>query len=125
VNYNDLTRHHFESATNAGVLAGPSIRRGEAGSRTQGTWVRFDVQIDSSNRPETLTAVRFLAYACPHVVAVADWIATCAVGLKAESSLPESVLSLQQRFDVPTEKLGRLLILEDAWIAAVSPPYLG
>ena len=124
MNYSDLTRHHFESATNAGVLSGPGTRRGAAGSRAHGTWVRFDVQVDANDRPETLQAVRFLAYACPHVIAVADWIATRAVGLKTECLLPESVLSLQRRFEVPTEKLGRLLIVEDAWIAAVSPPHL-
>jgi hypothetical protein len=28
-----------------------------------------------------------------------------------------------ERFEVPIEKLGRLLIVEDAWIAAVSSPY--
>lgn len=125
MNYNDLTRRHFESAAKAGVLTGPGTRWGAAGSRAQGTWVRFDVQIDTSEGPEMLRAVRFLAYACPHVIAVADWIAVQAVGLQAAACLPESVSSLQQRFGVPVEKLGRLLLVEDAWIAAVSPPSRG
>jgi NifU-like protein involved in Fe-S cluster formation len=123
VKYNELTRHHFETAANAGVLTGPATRRGAAGSRAQGTWVQFDVQIDSNNGVETLAAVRFLAYACPHVIAVSDWIAQQAVGLAAKTLLPESVASLQQRFGVPIEKLGRLLTVEDAWIAAISAPY--
>ena len=46
-----------------------------------------------------------------------------AVGGPAEPVLPESVHALRERFDVPIEKLGRLLIVEDAWIAALSPPY--
>lgn len=121
MNYNDLTRHHFETAVNAGVLTGPNTRRGAAGSRAQGIWVQFDVeiQIDSG----TLQAARFLAFACPHVIAVADWLAQSAVGREAKAMLPESVQSLRERFDVPVEKLGRLLIVEDAWIAALSPPH--
>lgn len=123
VKYNELTRHHFDTAANAGVLTGPATRRGAAGSRTQGTWVQFDVQIDSNHGIETLGAVRFLAYACPHVIAVSDWIAQQSVGVEAKAVLLESVASLQQRFGVPIEKLGRLLIVEDAWIAAISAPY--
>jgi NifU-like protein involved in Fe-S cluster formation len=138
MNYNDLTRRHFESPDHAGVLAGvrpavrlegpaqagvrPAVRRGAAGSEAQGTWVQFDVQIGSS-QGETIDEVRFLAYGCPHVIAVSDWIAQQAVGREAKPALPESVQSLRERFDVPTEKLGRLLIVEDAWIAAVSSPH--
>jgi NifU-like protein involved in Fe-S cluster formation len=119
VSYNELTRRHFETAVNAGELRGPGTRRGMAGSRAQGTWVQFDVQIDLRCRPATLGAVRFLAYACPHVIAVSDWIAAQAVGGEARAVLPENVASLQQRFAVPVEKLGRLLVVEDAWLVAM------
>jgi hypothetical protein len=37
----------------------------------------------------------------------------------AAAHLPESVQALQARFEVPVEKLGRLLVVEDAWIAAL------
>jgi NifU-like protein involved in Fe-S cluster formation len=123
MNYSNLTWRHFESPACAGVLAGVDVRRGAAGSRAQGTWVQFDVRIGSRNRVSTLDAARFLAYACPHVIAVADWVAQNAVGRPAESVLPESVHALRERFEVPIEKLGRLLIVEDAWIAALSSPY--
>jgi NifU-like protein involved in Fe-S cluster formation len=136
MHYNDLTRRHFESPAYAGVLADPGVRlesparagvrpvvrRGAAGSEAQGTWVQFDVQIGSDPRGETIEGARFLAYGCPHVIAVSDWIAERAVGREAHLKLPESIQSLRERFDVPTEKLGRLLIVEDAWIAAVSSP---
>lgn len=133
MNYNGLTRRHFESPGYAGVLAvpderlespaqagvrPPGVRRGAAGSKAQGTWVQFEVQVDG----ETIGEVRFLAYGCPHVIAVSDWIAQQAIGREAKPQLPEGVQSLRERFDVPTEKMGRLLIVEDAWIAAVSSP---
>lgn len=124
MNYSDLTLRHFHSAGHAGVLAGPVVRRGAAGSREQGTWVQFDLQIGSGESGEILEAVRFLAFACPHVIAVCDWIAGQGVGFAPKPGLPESVHSLRERFDMPIEKLGRLLIVEDAWIAAISAPYL-
>lgn len=114
--YSELTRRHFESASRAGVLTGPGVARGEAGSRTQGTWVQFDVQIEQG----IIRAVRFLAFACPHVIAVADWLAEHSVGRAADARLPESVQSLRERFEMPLEKLGRLLIVEDAWRAALT-----
>jgi hypothetical protein len=116
--YNDLTRRYFWDAPGAGALAGPGTFRGAAGSRRQGTWVQFDVQVDPKARPAVVQAVRFMAFGCPHVIAVAAWVAERAVGLDATGQLPESVQSLQQRFAVPVEKLGRLLVVEDAWIAA-------
>jgi NifU-like protein involved in Fe-S cluster formation len=123
MHYNDLTRRHFENAANAGVLAGHGVRRGAGGHRAQGTWVQFDVRIGSGYPAETVEAVRFLAFACPHVIAVSDWLAQRAVGRQATPALPESVQALRERFEVPIEKLGRLLVVEDAWIAAVSSPY--
>jgi hypothetical protein len=64
--------------------------------------------------------VRFLAFACPHVIAVAAWLAEQAVGQELRGQLPESVQSLRERFGVPVEKLGRLLLVEDAWKAAMT-----
>ena len=75
VHYNDLTRAHFEHPLCSGELSGAAVRRGAAGSRAHGTWVQFDVQIDPHDPQQRVSAVRFLAYGCPHVIAVADWVA--------------------------------------------------
>ena len=123
MNYSNLTWRHFENPVRAGVLSGAAVRRGAAGGRAQGTWVQFDVQVGLRGQEPTVEAVRFLAYACPHVIAVADWVAQKTVGGPARPVLPESVHALRERFEVPIEKLGRLLIIEDAWIAALSSPY--
>lgn len=120
--YSALTKQHFDTAEHAGSLTGADVRRGAAGSRAHGTWVQFDMCIETIHGVNVLRSLRFLAYACPHVIAVADWLAQSAVGTEAAPRLPEPVASLQQRFEVPVEKLGRLLIVEDAWIAALSPP---
>jgi hypothetical protein len=117
--YNELTRRYFENAANAGTLTGRGCFRGSAGSQSQGTWVQFDVQVNPEAPALTIEAVRFLAFGCPHVIAVSAWLAERAVGLDAQPRLPEDVPSLRERFQLPVEKLGRLLIVEDAWIAAV------
>ena len=120
--YNELTWARFETAAAAGVLSGPAVRRGSAGSRGQGTWVQFDIQSGPGELHAIVEAVRFHAFGCPHVIAVSDWIAECAVGRELTDGLPAGIPALQQLFAVPVEKLGRLLIVEDAWIAATAPP---
>jgi NifU-like protein involved in Fe-S cluster formation len=115
--YNELTRSYFESAENVGELAGAGVFRGAAGNHAQGTWVQFDLQIKAG----VVAAAKFLAFACPHTIAVSAWLAEQAVGRQVKPLLPESVQALRDRFAVPVEKMGRLLIVEDAWLAAVVP----
>ena len=76
--------------------------------------MQFDIQPDSG----VIRAVRFLAFGCPHTIAVAAWVAEHAAGQELGAALPETVEQLSERFAVPVEKRGRLLIIEDAWIAA-------
>ena len=115
--YSELTRRYFETAANAGELVGPGVFRGAAGDRAQGTWVQFDLRIDAG----AVSAAKFLAFACPHTIAVAAWLTEQAVGQRLKPVLPESVQALRERFAVPIEKMGRLLTIEDAWLAAVLP----
>jgi hypothetical protein len=113
--YNQQTRRYFETAARAGALSGPLVYRGAAGNREYGTWVQFDVQTVSG----ILEDVRFLAFGCPHTIAVAAWVAEQAFGQPAIRRLPDSVQGISLRFAVPVEKLGRLLIIEDAWLATI------
>jgi NifU-like protein involved in Fe-S cluster formation len=113
--YNEATLHYFRTAETAGVLAGPGAWRGTAGAREQGTWVQFDVLIGEG----IIRDARFLAFGCPHTIAVSAWVAERAVGRGARAVLPETVEQLSERFAVPVEKRGRLLIIEDAWLEAL------
>lgn len=114
MNYNDLTRDYFAAAANAGELKGPGVFRGAAGNREHGTWVQFDLQVNAG----AVVAAKFFAFGCPHTIAVSAWLAEQAVGRQLTALLPESVPALRDRFAVPVEKMGRLLIIEDAWLAA-------
>jgi NifU-like protein involved in Fe-S cluster formation len=106
--YSEMTRRYFESAAHVGTL--PQASRGAAGHRAQGTWVQFDVQCEA----DTVTDARFLVFGCPHTIAAAAWLAETAIGTVLRRGMPESVQAMRERFDVPVEKLGRLLIVEDA-----------
>ena len=66
-----------------------------------------------------IRSVRFLAFGCPHVIAACQWVAEHAVGAAAGTQLPEGVHALSARLEAPVEKLGRFLIVEDAWAAAL------
>jgi hypothetical protein len=116
--YSELTWRYFEAAPGVGTL-GPEAARGMGGSREQGTWVQFDLLTASVDSGQRIEAVRFLAFGCPHTIAVAAYVAERAAGTAAVRRLPEPIAALQLRFEVPVEKLGRLLIVEDAWLAAL------
>ena len=121
--YSELTRRYFEQARRRRRAGrGPDCFRGAAGSRAQGTWVQFDVQIEPGGRPAgpRSAAARFLAFGCPHVIAVcflAGRTGGRARDLGAIAARAFSRCASASRCRSP--KLGRLLIVEDAWIAAM------
>ena len=119
--YSALTRRYFERAPGAGTLEGPGVASGAAGNRTLGTWVRFDLRLAPAvDRPAVIAEARFLAFGCPHTIAVAAWVAEQAAGRPLSGELLQPVDALRRSFDVPVEKLGRLLVIEDAWRAAAA-----
>ena len=119
MNYNELTRRHFEHPARLGTLKGPDCYRGAAGSRSAGTWVQFDIRVARTGGGPRVLEVRFLAFGCPHVIAAAALVAEEGEGAASEPRMPQSVDSLRERLEAPVEKLGRLFVVEDAWIAAL------
>ena len=118
--YSQLTWEHFSHAASAGALTGDGIARAAAGSAAQGTWVQFDLRAKRRGFATPLIVeARFQAFGCPHIIAIADWLAGRAAGRGADPRLPEPVGALQQLFGVPMEKLGRLFVIEDAWVGAM------
>ena len=117
--YNELTRRYFDHPARSGTLVGPDCYRGAAGSRSAGTWVQFDVRLERGGAVPRVREARFLAFGCPHVIAAAGLVAEAAEGAAPEPRLPHSVHALRERLEAPVEKLGRLFVVEDAWIAAL------
>jgi cysteine desulfurase len=83
---------------------------GEAGERGQDTWIRFHLLIAD----EVVKDARFEAYGCPHTLAVAAWMTTQLQGRRREALQPGTPKDWAKTLGVPTEKFGRLLVIEDA-----------
>jgi cysteine desulfurase len=84
--------------------------RGEAGGANEGTWIRFHLLVADN----LVRDARFQAYGCPHTLAVAAWIAKALPGRHREALQPGTPTEWATDHGVPVEKLGRLLVVEDA-----------
>lgn len=110
-------RHFRKTPRPPRFPAGPlpaGFRRGRAGRRSEGTEVAFELEIDGG----FVKSARFSAYGCPHTLAVSSWLCEVLEGRKLDAALPGAPADWAERFEVPAEKLGRLLIVEDALRAA-------
>ena len=90
------------------------IRQGRAGVEAEGTRVFFELKIAHG----IVKSARFSAYGCPHTLAVAAWLCEMLEGARIDAVSLESPAEWARKFAVPTEKLGRLLVVEDALRAA-------
>ena len=82
----------------------------EAGGPGQDTWVRFHLTVEAG----IVKAARFKAYGCPHTLAVADWLTARLPGRTRGDGPPGTPADWAEELAVPVEKLGRLLVIEDA-----------
>jgi len=89
------------------------IVTGEAEDRTLNVWVRYQVQLCG----DAIDSVRFEAYGCPHFVAAADWHAEQLEGRLSVALAEPDTAGAREALDVPTEKLGKLLVIENALAA--------
>lgn len=102
----------FDSPRRAGELrAGvPGLVSGEAEDRTLQVWVRFQLQVIDG----VVRAARFTAFGCPHTVAAASRAAEWLEGRPVSEVERLDARELARELDVPVEKLGKLLRIEDA-----------
>jgi cysteine desulfurase len=91
----------------------PLTLTGEAGGPSQETWVRFHLTAGSG----IVKAARFKAYGCPHTLAVVDWLTRRLPGRTRDDGPPGTPALWAEELSVPVERLGRLLVVEDALLA--------
>ena len=89
-----------------------------AGSIGEGTWVRFHLRTAHGS----VKAALFQAYGCPHTLAVTAWLTEQLAGRAIEQGVPGTPAAWLEALEVPVEKLGRLLLVEDALQAALQHP---
>ena len=110
--YSSEVRRRFQAPTRAGTIAPDEgeVFSGAAEDRSQNLWVRFQVQVSES----TIERVRFNAYGCPHSVAAADLAAAGLEGQPVAALGSVDLEALARKLDLPREKFGRLLRIDDA-----------
>jgi cysteine desulfurase len=96
--------------------ADAAVVTGEAGGHGQETWVRFHLLTAG----DTVKEARFQAFACPHTTEVAVWLCEELRGRKRQALIPGSPGAWAQVRGIPAEKLGRLLVVEDALRACLA-----
>jgi cysteine desulfurase len=85
----------------------------EAGNPGEETWVRFHLTVEAG----IVKSTRFKAYGCPHTLAVMDWLTRRLPGRTRDDGPPGTPAGWTEELSVPVEKLGRLLVIEDALLA--------
>jgi cysteine desulfurase len=97
-------------------VAPAGVRHGRAGRQEDGTVVLFELRMGG----EIVKSARFSAYGCPHTLAVTAWLCEVLEGARLAAGPPGTPADWALKFAVPAEKLGRLLIVEDALRAAMA-----
>lgn len=110
--YQEEVRQLFARPAHAGDLppGGPRRAAAEASESAAGCRVR----LSASAEADRLIAVRFRAFACPHLLAAAEAFCAEVEGQPVTALLEPRVPALMERLAVPVEKTGRLLLLADA-----------
>jgi cysteine desulfurase len=102
-------------ASPTALWSGDTAVSGEAGAPGQDTWIRFHLLVAD----DVVKDARFQAYGCPHTMAVAAWMAKSLPGRNRRSLQPGTPAEWAADHGVPVEKLGRLLVVEDAVQACI------
>jgi NifU-like protein involved in Fe-S cluster formation len=116
-----VVRELFVALEHAGDLEGVAdaavaVTVGEAGREELGTRVRFTLATSAGR----IKSVRFRAYGCPYTLATCEWLARNLEGHRPEALSVGSPLDWARLLEVPAARLGRLLVIEDALLAALT-----
>jgi cysteine desulfurase len=106
----EVLRLRALSPASASRVPVPGLVVGEAGGQLQGTWVRFELQIAG----HVVKDARSLVYGCPHTMTVTSWVTAQLPGRCRSALVPGTPLEWAHAHWVPTARLGRLLVIEDA-----------
>lgn len=105
--YSDRVRQLFARPDHAGDLEKSHAR---VQIEDQGVRVTLAVECDGDD----ITRLRFLAWGCPHLLAAAEEFCREYEGRAVRALQTFSAAEIMRTLAVPREKLGRILVLEDA-----------
>ena len=105
--YSQRVRELFARPDHAGDLEKPAAR---VQIEDQGVRITLAAQSDG----DIVGCLRFRAWGCPHVLAAAEAFCREFEGRPVQALEAFSAAEIMQTLPVPREKLGRILVLEDA-----------
>ena len=116
--YSPEVRRRFQTPAWAGAFAAgvAGVVAGVAEDRSLGFWVRIQVRSERG----TIQQVRFQAFGCPHSIAAADLVASELEGSPVERLSKIDIEQTAAVLDLPREKFGKLLRIEDALAACAA-----
>jgi cysteine desulfurase len=100
------------------AASGARVLLGEAGAQRLGTWIRFELQIED----RTVREARVQVYGCPHTIAACNHVRQQLPGRALDALQPGTPEQWRQAVNAPVEKLGQMLIIEDA-LAVLRPAH--
>lgn len=112
MDYSTEVRQRFAAPTRVGEISRDSGEpvEGSAEDPSLAVWVRFQVQIQSG----TIRQARFRAFGCPHTLAAADRVVALIEGRPLDELRSIDWHLLARQLELPREKFGKLLRIEDA-----------
>lgn len=110
--YSELVARHFDAPLNVGPLDGDpaTVFTGQAGQREHGARLRFQARIESG----CIAEIVFQAYGCPHTIAACSLATERLQGRPVDALDRFDIDALAQALQVPIEKTGRMLLVQDA-----------
>lgn len=110
--YNDAVRRHFENPLHAGEpQAGyPDVVTAEVSESEAG--IRIVLAAELQGR--VIRRLWYRVFGCPHLIAAIEEFCGKIEGRTVNALQDVPVAQLMEVLDVPVEKTGRLLLLEDA-----------
>jgi NifU-like protein involved in Fe-S cluster formation len=111
MDYSAEVRQRFASPHSVGELQpGPDVISAIAGTVEQGAkyWLY------ARTRAERIEELKYRVYGCPHTIAAASLAADQLRGVTLEQMEDWNWRKIASKLDVPAQKRGKLLVLEDA-----------
>jgi NifU-like protein involved in Fe-S cluster formation len=110
--YNGAVRRRFENPRHAGDLEAryPAVISAEAAGSDAGFRVLLAADMDT----DEIRRLRYRVFGCPHLIAAVEEFCRRVEGQPPGALQDVPVTQLMELLEVPVEKTGRILLLEDA-----------
>ena len=92
-----------------------AVVAGEAQDRTLGVWVKFQLEVVDAQ----IISASYEVFGCPHAIAATDWVSQWLTRRSLDTVCQLDMHVVARELEVPVQKLGKLLRIEDALLACM------